>query len=95
MNAVIFKYRGGSNPGSIRRVYLTEVNENTFTGYDFEKRGYRQFAQSLVDGGVLTPDDSFTAVPFQNADVTAHGLQRDGFATFIDEDSRQVVGIKL
>ena len=98
MQLITFTYNAGTKPGNIRKVYLTQVGDNSFTGYDFTAKGYRQFSNSQIASGSIKESVNFDWLNFKTeSDKVAAiaELENRGLSTFVDETKSQVVGVAV
>ena len=97
MQLITFTYNGGTKPGNIRKVYLTQVRDGSFTGFDFTAKGYRQFSNSQVDGS-KTESVEFDWLKYDNESdkaIAIAELENRGLVTYVDESKKQVVGVAV
>ena len=95
---VRFIYKGGSNPGSTRLVYITEEGDTYFRGYDFTKEDLRTFSYDKVNDLTWPKDAKFINVEnfpgeLNDPEVWAEKYQKEGYKTFVT--GNDVVAVKM
>ena len=48
-DVISFVYYGGSNPGAVRRICVTENSRDVIKGFDIDKRDFRNYTCSVMN----------------------------------------------